>query len=234
MTDDIKKYLGEFISKESKFFGDVEKYIVVYKQPNGTDPTKEWNHQAVVDNLSNEAVLKIDGLSAGERFCVHLGKDGKYPIIVDVTDAKDAPAPYTAGKAQYKKNDWKPKDETGVAVGAAYKDVKENMDLLEAKPKFKTLDEVRAFVKDEARKILKDKQELEDEVRAKKAKDAPAEAKAEPEKKLSRAERIKAEMAAAEAEKQKATPKPAPAKVGEEVDDTPFTPDELDEVKFDD
>lgn len=117
-----RKILGEFISYEEKDFYGVNKYILNYKQPNSADPSKVWKHQAVEDNLSDEAIELLVGLSEGQRLCVHQNKDGNgYPIITSLSDAKDAPGKTTTGKSQDKSSsNWTPKDDTGIVVGAAW------------------------------------------------------------------------------------------------------------------
>ena len=111
---EIKKILAEFISyDDTKFKGKV---IIKYKQPNGFDKAKEWSHQATEEDLSDDAVLKYSSASAGERFTVHQTKDEKgWPIIVDITDAKDAEDAYTPKGGG--KKDWKGGNSDG-GVGA--------------------------------------------------------------------------------------------------------------------
>lgn len=98
-----RKILGEFVSYEEKEFYGVNKYIISYKQPNSADPSKVWKHQAVEADLTDESVNLLIDLSSGERLCVHQDKDEKgYPIIVDLTDAKDAPEKKEGGKTWQK------------------------------------------------------------------------------------------------------------------------------------
>jgi hypothetical protein len=234
MSNEPKKYLAEFISKEEKTFGDVEKYVITHKQPNSQEPAKERKYGAIVADLSDEAVLLIDGASAGERYCLHIvtGED-KYPLIVDVTDAKDAPAKYE-GKAKYNNNkQYQPRDDTGIAVGAAWTNAIELYKLVSDEDKFNTIDDAIEHIEQAVSKILKSKLAQEAKLRADKAKTTGAQAatKEEEPKKLSRAERIKAKKAA-EATK----PKPAKKVEVEEpvVEDyEELEDDDLDDVKFD-
>ena len=197
MSDDkIFKILGEFVSYEEKEFGGVNKYIISYKQPNSQDPAKVWKHQAIEDNLSDTAIKILGDASTGERFCVHQGKEGGYPIITDISDAKDVPAKSAGGGSKYNNNSkYTPRDDTGIAVGAAYTNAIEVLKLTGISNL--TEEEVIAAIADIAEKILKTKLALEDKLRASKAaKTATKEKAAEEPKKQSRIEQMKAKKAA--------------------------------------
>lgn len=225
MSDDkIFKLLGEFISKEEKSFGGVDKYIISYKQPNSPDPTRLWKHQAVIANLTDDAILRIEEVSAGERFCVHQGKEGGYPVILDITDAKDVPAKSSGGGSKYKgsggggNSNWVPKDDSGIAVGAAWTNAIEILKMEGGAPAGEDAVEIVAAI---VERVLKIKLAQEERLRASKtakaavvdkAVEAP---KAEAKPVLSRAEQIKAKKAAEAM-----------------VEDEGLEADDLDDVKF--
>lgn len=223
----IRKILGEFQSYDGEKFEG--KYIISYKQPNSQDPSKVWNHQAIDAELSDDAVRKLISASAGERLCFHQGSDGKYPVIRDITDAKDADPKPTGGKAQYKKNDYKPKDESGVAVGAAWTNAIEIAKLCKAN--FENAKDAVDYISNVVTQVLKSKLAQEDKLRA--AKLAKEETKAKEDKPLSRADKMKAEL---EAKKAAEKPKPDTTKT-KDPEPEPETEDEvdpLDKVDFGD
>lgn len=230
MTEEIKKILGEYISKEDKTFGGVDQWTVHYKQPNSTDPTKIWKHKAIIDDLPENAVLKLDSLSAGERFCVHQtkGADG-YPCIVDATDAKDAPEKAYSGKAEWKKGggNFKPRDETGIAVGAAWTNAVEIAKLCNAN--FDTSEQAIEYISNVVVQVLKSKLAQEAKLRAEKAKEAST-TSAAAEKKLTRAEQIKLKREQEEAAAKGASKTETKKEL--EEDDVPFVDDDLSKVKF--
>jgi hypothetical protein len=236
MSDNARKTLGEFVSYEEKEFYGVNQYKVKYRQPNSADPTKEWNHSAIEADLSDAAIEMLVGLSAGERFCAHQDKDAKgYPIITNITDAKDAPAKFSGGDAKYKnggKGNWQPKDETGVAIGAAWNNAEISIKHLDIS--FEDEDDYIRKVATIAWKIYDVKEAKGAQVKAAKAKATPTELspdKAIAETKpLSRAELAKAKKAAT------VKPVKAHAPIVEQADGVPFEPDlvddDLDDVKF--
>ncbi len=237
----LYKILAEFQSYEEKEFSGVNKYIVSYKQPNSTDPSKVWKHQAVEADLSDSAVEILVSASAGERFCVHQGKDGQYPVITDITDAKDAPAKTVGGNSKYKNgNNYKPRDDAGIAIGAAWTNAIEIIKLTGIiNPNYQLLTQDVAKLAEE---IVKLKLVQEDKLRAAKAaKEATKEKANEEAKPLSRAEQIKAKKAAetgkqeeskAKKTKKEAVSEPIPEQEDVvEPDDEEDDQDEL-EVKF--
>jgi hypothetical protein len=218
---DVRKILGEFQSYEEKEFGGVVKYIIKYKQPNSAQPDKVWSHQAVEDDLSEKAIEKLISLSAGEKCCVHQDKDEKgYPVIKDVSDVKDAPEKYAGGATQYKKGvgSFTPKDETGIAVGAAYTNA---IEIIKLAGTTKTVEELIILVDQVAAKVLVNKLAQEVKLRASKAGVAKEEPKME-EKKKSKAELMREKKAAVTAPKR------------EEVaeDSVELEDDDLDNVNF--
>jgi hypothetical protein len=242
MTDPIKR-LAELVSYEEKEFYGVNKYVISYKQPNSQDPSKVWKHQAIEADLTDAAIEILVGTSAGERFCVHQDKDEKgYPVISNISDAKDAPAKASGGDWKKKDSkDWKPKDESGVAVGAA---VKDSIDVIRLAHELGiTEDEVWAKVSARTDVILSDKLAKEDKLRASKAaKAATSEKAAEVEKPKSRAELAKEKKAAEAKTETKAEPVKAKAKkdvepedemIEQDVDGQPdLEDDDLDKVNF--
>jgi hypothetical protein len=237
MSDNARKTLGEFVSYEEKEFYGVNQYKVKYRQPNSADPTKEWNHSAIEADLSDAAIEMLVGLSAGERFCAHQDKDAKgYPIITNITDAKDAPAgkAETHYNAKYKNGgkSYVPKDETGVAVGAAWNNAEISIKHLDIS--FEDEDDYIRKVATIAWKIYDVKEAKGAQVKAAKAKATQTELSPDKviveTKPLSRAELAKAKKAATVKPVKEPEPKVAP------VDDVPFEPDlvddDLDDVKF--
>lgn len=226
MTD-ARKILGEFVSYEEKEFYGVNKYVVTYKQPNSADPSKEWKHQAVEADLTDKAIEQLVSLSAGERMCVHQDKDDKgYPVIVDISDAKDAPAKAAGGKTWTKGGGFAPRDDTGVTVGAAWTNAIEILKIsgtLNGSQTATIIEEVDKLVD----AIIKLKQIQEGKVRASKAaKQAAGEKATEAAKPKSRAELLKEKKAAEAAPKSKAVAAPP-------EEEPEIATDELDDVNFD-
>lgn len=228
-----RKVLGEFISYEEKEFYGVTKYVISYKQPHSSDPAKIWKHQAAEDDLSEKATAKLVELSAGERFCVHQDKDDKgYPVIVSLSDAKDAPEKKTQGTYQKKGGNYTPKDDSGIAVGAAYTNAIEILRI--AGVVEKNIDKLIELVDEVAAKVLVNKLAQEAKLKASKAAAAKEEPKAE-EKKKSKAELLKEKKAAeakAEPVKAKAKKEPDPEPPLEEEDSVEIEDDDLDDVQF--
>lgn len=231
MTNKVWKKLAEFISYEEKTFGDVVKYMIKYKQPDSADPSKEWTHGAVEADLSDNALDKLISASAGERFCVHQGSDEKgYPVIIDITDAKDAIKEKSAGKKQWNndKKQWAPKDDSGIAVGAAWTNAIEIIKLSGGfdGAMMKSEEAVQA-VAAVAELVLAEKLKQEDKLRASKKKDTEQkqDKKEEEAKPMSRAERLKAEKEAKKQQKDTNT---------EETEENPndLMDDDLDDVEF--
>lgn len=229
MSDQVYKNLGKFMSYEEKVIsaGKPSKIMIKYTQPNYQDPKKEWSVGIFEDKISEELLEKIVGLSSGEEICVHTVKnENGYADLKDITDAKDAPEKSKGGKTAYKKGgNYAPRDDSGIAVGAAWTNA---IEILKAEL---DVDEVAALVG----VILKSK--LAQEERLKASKRAKEETKAEPEKKKSKLEELK-EKKAAEAAKKKTTTKkkaPEPEEDFEVDDDVPedFEDDSLDDIPFD-
>lgn len=223
---EARKVLGEFISYEEKEFYGINKYVISYKQPYSTQPDKVWHHQAVEDDLKESAIEKLISLSAGERFCVHQDKDDKgYPVIVDLSDAKDAPERKSGGQAQYNgRKGGGTYDKSGEAVGGAFKYA---IDILTNKLK---LEDVLALVD----KIIPEAEARKKALQAANKAAASAESPSE-EKKKSKAELMKEKKAAEAKEKTKKKKEPEPEEELQEQDsDVPdLDEDGLEDVNFD-
>lgn len=229
--DKVYKVLAEYITQEEKTFGTIDKIEVHYKQPNSSDPGRVWKHQAVVDDLSETALKILATISTGERCCIHNGKIDGYPAILNITDASDAPAKATGGNAKYNNNkggNYKPKDDTGVALGAAWNNAEKAVEIVGV-----TYESVEEYIKDVARVawlIFEVKEAKGKEVKAAKKAAEPSEAKEEkPKSKLQLAKEAAAAEAAAKTKaktKKEAPPEP------EEVDD--LEDDDLGDVDFGD
>jgi len=172
MSEQTFKNLGKFISYEEKDIG--KGFIVVkisYTQPRYQDPLKVWVVGKPEKDMSEELLEKIAGLKDGEEICVHTEKNEKgYNELVNITDKSDVPAA-VVGKSAYKKH-WAGgssyvKDETGIAVGAAYTNALEVLKL--HGDTFDNYDDIITVLADLAEKILNKKLLLEDKLRAKKA-----------------------------------------------------------------
>lgn len=230
MTDQVYKNLGKFMSYEEKVItpGRPSKIMIKYTQPNYQDPKKVWEVGVFEDKISEELLEKIVSLSSGEEVCVHTVKNEKgYADLSDITDAKDAPARNTGGKSQYKKGggNYPPKDDSGIAVGAAWTNaieiIKGNLDVED--------------VAELAQAILDLKLKQEERLRA--SKKAKEETKTpEPEKKKSKLEEMKEKKAAAVATKKTTTKNKAPEPEEDfEVEDyiPELEDDSLDDITFD-
>lgn len=237
MANQVYKNLGKFMSYEEKVIsaGKPSKIMIKYTQPNYQDPKKVWEVGVFEDKISEELLEKIADLSSGEEVCVHTVKNEKgYADLHDISDAKDAPSKGSGGKTAYKKgaysggNNYTPRDDTGIAVGAAWTNALEYYKVTGTKPG--CVEDVATIVEE----ILKIKLAQEERVRAAKtAKAEVKESKAESEEKApSKLEQMKAKKAA-EAKKKTTKKKPEPVEdveddVYEEVDD-----DNLDNINFD-
>ncbi len=230
MSDQVFKNLGKFMSYEEKVIssGKPSKIIIKYTQPNYSDPKKVWEHGEFEDKISEELLEKIADLSSGEEICVHTCKNDKgYGVLVNITEAKDAPQKYGNGKTAYKNGGYAPKDETGIAVGAAWTNA---IQLWGTIPESDTsvTDEYLQQVSDVAWKILMHKVAQETKLRAYKLAKGEVTAKKEEEKPLSKIEQMKAKKAAETKSKKKSKP------VEEVNEDPSIEQDDLDEIKFDD
>lgn len=120
-----RKDLAQFVSCETKTFQNKDKLIIKYTSPNYSDPNKEWSVGRYEEDLHEDIYERVIGLSIGDKFCLHTEKDPENPkfnILIDVTDAKDAPAKNTSGykgKGSYKK------DDTGSEIQGCWKNVLE-------------------------------------------------------------------------------------------------------------
>lgn len=231
MSDQVYKNLGKFMSYEDKEIsaGKPKKVMIKYTQPNYQDPKKVWEVGVFEDKISDELLEKIVSLSSGEEICVHTIKNDRgYADLHDITDAKDAPQKSAGGKTKGKGGSYPPRDETGVAVGAAWTNA---IELLKAGL---DLDEVAEL----AEKILALKQDQEAKARA--AKKAKEEVKEKTEAQPSKLEQMKAKKEAEAAAKKKTTttkkkPAPEPEDFGVDDDDIPEMADDedLDDIPVD-
>lgn len=227
MTNPEFKTLGKFMSYEEKEIspGKPKKIMIKYTQPNYQDPKKTWEVGVFENKVSDELLEKIVNLSSGEEVCVHTVKNEKgYSDLHDISEAKNAPTKQYGGKTSYKNagsngNNYTPRDDTGIAVGAAWTNA---IEILKAGL---VVDEVAKL----ADAILKLKLSQEERTRASKtAKAEVKEAKAEEEKKpLSKIEQMKANKAASTKKK---TKEPDPV---EEVEEDQYEDDSLDDINFD-
>lgn len=120
---DVKKILGEYVDHKPLTIGKNIFYKVKYKQPDGPMPDKVWEHQIADSALSDAGAEILFSANAGERFCVHQVRDEKnYPILVDISPASDAPkkVPYQKATGGGGWNKFAPKDDSGIAIGAAW------------------------------------------------------------------------------------------------------------------
>lgn len=195
----IYKTLGKVVevSEQTNKFGE---YPIQYTQPNYQDTAKVWNHSAPEAKLPETAIEKLVTLKPGDLFCAHVQKDENgFPKIVDITDAKDAEKKDANGQTFFKKGGagnsrpFTPKDETGIAVGAAWTNAIEYSKLTQDDSDGLNLDVLDKLAWD----ILQRKLKHEAKLRASKAATATtSEIKAEEAKPLSRAEQLKAKKAA--------------------------------------
>lgn len=166
------KNLAKFVKYEEKDVG--RGFIVIrvhYTDPTYQDPTKVFSVGKPEKDISEALLEKIVALNADEEVCIHTEKDEKgFNVLMDITDKKDAAKP-TQGKPAYKKfggGGFQPKDDTGIAVGAAYTNAIEILKLAGQEQN----GDVAALVEQVgalARTIVFNKIALEDELRAKKA-----------------------------------------------------------------
>jgi len=218
---DVYKNLGTIISYEEKELspGKTPVLKLKFKRPNSATPDKELSYNVkgqFVDKIEDALLEKVYGVSSGEQVCVHVGKDDNgYPLVIDITDAKDATdGRKSGGNFQYKKGGFNsPRDSSGIAVGAAWTNA---IEILKAGL---DIEDVKKMVED----ILKIK--LAQEERLKASTKTKADAQAETiEKVMTKAEEIKAR---AEAKK-----KSAQTKVVPKVDEEDLIDDNLDDVDF--
>jgi hypothetical protein len=181
----VFKSLAQFVGVENKEYAGKNKIVIKYTSPNYQDPKKEWTVGKFEDELEPAIFDRVIGLTIGQTFCLHTQKnDAGFNELVDVTDAKDAPAKTSSS--------WKGKskeyDDTGVSVGAAWGNA---VQLITASKgyefdKDKTMTEVVSLVNS----IIELKGDQEKALRAKKAAEKPADKKEEA-KPLSKLEQAK-------------------------------------------
>ncbi len=222
------KNLGKYLSYEEKDCGPTvgNKINISYTQPKYQDPAKVWLMGILEKDITEKLMDKILNLSAGEEVCVHTTKNAAgFSELVDITDAKDAEYKPAGGKP-FTKGGYPPKDDTGIAVGAAWTNAIEllkltNLDLSRADDKA-----IVKTVSNLVELILEAKLAQEAKLRAAKAgKAAPVTSAAVEEKPLTALQKAKA--------KKEAATKVAPV-VENEVDlDEIETVDDLDDISFD-
>lgn len=226
---DVYKNLGIISSYEEKAIGDNIVLKLKFKRPNSQTPDKELSYNVKgqwLDKIDETLLEKIYGLSSGEQVCVHVGKDDKgYPLVMDISEAKDATDGKKAGgKAQYKKGGGYPaRDSSGIAVGAAWTNA---VELLTATGSLKGVNIEKAIeVAHKASEIIL-KLKLAQEARLKAYNETKKDAQTEETTKaMTKAEEIKAK-----AEAKKATAKKKKPESEEEEPD--LIDDDLDDVDF--
>lgn len=164
----IFKNLGVFLEPKEVTTKEGEKLLARYTQPNSPTPDKIWEHGDFVETLNTSGVLdKLLSLTKGDKFCAHVGKNqDNYPVLINITDAKDAEKTETKKewKSSSNKKEWQPKDETGIAVGAAWTNAIEIIKLIGTNETNYQL--VAQEVARLAEEVLKLKLAQEDRVRA--------------------------------------------------------------------
>lgn len=245
---DVKKILGEYVSHEELTFGKNIFHKIKYKQPEGTLPDRVWEHQIADSDLSDTAAEILFSANTGERFCVHQGRNDKnFPIIVDITPASDAPKkePYQKATGKGSWNKFAPRDDTGIAIGAAWTNAIEIAKLgtgTIGKAEAKTWKDLVDAIENMAWDIVQRKVAQEAKLKAAKGDKSAADEEKKEEAPMSREEKIKAKIAAAAAAKAKEEgeakpvartrkqPAPTPEPV-EEVEDA-IPEDNLDDIDW--
>lgn len=217
------KSLAQFVSVEEKTWGELTKIVIRYTSPNYQDPKKEFTVGINVNAVDDALMDRITGLSIGDKFCLTTKKSDENPKfndLVDVGPASDAP---TKSKSDWKGKGGFVRDETGIAVGAAWTNAFDWYKVSEVVPK--TLEEVAGV----AQKILDAKLGMEALLRAKKASTQPKEEtkEAKPLSKLEQAKLKKEQEAAKAKEAPKEEPKSEPTQDAQAdnadlEDDIPF------------
>lgn len=190
------KNLGKFVSYEEKNNKGLDLVVVSYTQPRYQDPTKVWTLNIPTKDISDKLLETIGNASSGEEYCFHTSKNDKgFSQLDDITDAKDAQQakkPWAGGAAS--KNPWQPKDDTGIAIGAAWTNALEWLKLQNGVPNV-SMDTVESIAWD----IVKRKQAQEAKLRASKPREESKhldEVTTKPTvKKLSKLEEMKAKKA---------------------------------------
>jgi hypothetical protein len=230
MTDKVFKNLGVFLETKEQVYGENVKVVVCYKQPNSPTPDKIWEHGAYDKVLGSEKIDKILALKKGDKFCAWVGKDesGKFPELKDVTDPKDAEkAEVTKRSYSGGNSSSKPKDETGIAVGAAWTNAIEIIKLVGTNETNHQL--VAQDVAKLVEEVLRLKLAQEDRLRAYKlAKQEVAEKKEEAAKPKSLLEKRKEELSAKKKPEPKEEELPDPRQ--DDIDNN--LDDDLDDISF--
>lgn len=226
------KSLAQFVSVEEKTWGELTKIVVRYTSPNYQDPKKEWTVGINVNDVDDALMDRITGLSIGDKFCLTTKKseeNPKFNDLVDVGPASDAP---TKSKSDWKGKGGFARDETGIAVGAAWTNAIEiaklTQRMAEGLSEEQVIDRIAVLVE----LVLDKKLAQEAKLRAKKAAAQPKEEEetkeAKPLSKLEQA-KLKKEQEAAKAKEvvQKEEPKSEPTQDSQAdnadlEDDIPF------------
>jgi hypothetical protein len=169
MSATVFKNLGKFMSYEEKVIskGRPNKIVIKYTQPKYQDPSKVWEVGEFEDKISDALLAKIVSLSSGEEVCIHTAKNEKgFSDLVDITDAKDVPTKGGFTRPQLNKSSqWQPKDESGIAVGAAWTNAIEILKMEGGPSAGEDTVEIVARI---AEQVLRIKLEQEDRLRASK------------------------------------------------------------------
>lgn len=221
------KSLAQFVSVNPVTWQGVDKYALKYTNPNYQDPKKEFTVTIPQDDASEELIERMTGLSIGDKFCLTTKKNAdnpKFNDLVNVSPASDAPTK--------SKSDWKGKssgyvrDETGVALGAAWNNAEKAIEIVGVIPG--TIKEYLSLVQATAWEIYDIKEAKGVEVRNAKAAAKPKEEEKEA-KPLSKLElaKLKKQEEAAKAKEPKPELKSEPtqdaqADSADLEDDIPF------------
>lgn len=236
MSDKVWKNLGKIACVHEKELSAGKPPILQlhFYRVNSSTPEKKCEYAikgTFLDKIADDLLEKVYSLSDGDEVCVHVGKDDKgYPMVIDISDAKDAEdSKKSNGKAQYRGNG-QPKDTSGVAVGAAWTNA---VEILTASGLLTdlTLEDAIDTVHKASEIILKVKLDQENKLRAaKKAKTEVADEAAT--KALSKAEEIKKRAEAKKAAAKKAKSEPVPESSSDGIEEPDLEDDDLDSVNW--
>lgn len=202
--------------------------------PNYKDPSKEFSAGVIESEESDALLMKMLELEPGKQYCMHTIKNEQgFYDLVDLTQASDAPKPGESNSKYGNKggNNYTPKDDSGQAVGGAWRFTIDTMRDLVDMPKFKSLKEAIDAIEEGANIILDKTVAKTEELKAKNKAKAASESKAKEEKPLSRMEQLKLKK---EQEKREASPleKAKKAEPKEDLVEPDMQDDDLDDVKF--
>lgn len=176
MTDQTYNNLASIVSVTPQKYSWGTVQVISYTSPKHSDPDKEFTIRVNEKTTAKDLLEKVKALTSGETVTLTTKKNEKgFSDLVGVgaaseahvTTSKPAYSSSSGKTSSYTKSTYVPKDETGIAVGAAYTNAIEIIKL--GGEDYDSTSGVIGAVDRIARAVLKNKLKLEAELRAQKS-----------------------------------------------------------------